>query len=143
MQRSDLRQRRQQVHAHAELQVRSRYLYLLQGVFLLSQLPLRRVLFVRRSLPETKHHGQSVEQKVTRGGLQRTNARLVPGTDRRTGPARTLAHVHVSSGLRHVSVRTETRERSEIPHAHCRRRDTPAETERKDSELHRCIYGSM
>lgn len=48
LQRGDLRQRGEQVYAHAELQVRPRYLYLLQGMLLLPQLSLRRMLLVRR-----------------------------------------------------------------------------------------------
>lgn len=35
LQRSHLRQRREQVYAYAKLQMRSRYLYVLQGVLLL------------------------------------------------------------------------------------------------------------
>lgn len=40
MQRGDLCQRREQVHAHAELQVRLGHLHLLQGLLLVPELPI-------------------------------------------------------------------------------------------------------
>jgi len=48
VQRGNLRQCREQMHAHAELQVRPGHLYLLQGMFLVPELLVRRMLFLRR-----------------------------------------------------------------------------------------------
>lgn len=41
MQRGDLRQRREQMYAHAELQVRPGHLHLLQRLLLVLELPVR------------------------------------------------------------------------------------------------------
>lgn len=54
---------------------------------------------VRRSMPEAEYHRQPVEQEISRGGVQRAGASALPSTHGRGGPAREMAHLHVSGRL--------------------------------------------
>jgi len=47
-------------------------------------------------MPEAEYHRQSVEQEISRGGIQRTSASALPSAHSRGGSTREMAHLHIS-----------------------------------------------